>query len=149
MELLGGELARARAMPEPEVRRLRQNRRVEQAWHVGRPPPVAAQRHQVVSEAGLAINLDQQLGQIDLTRPSSNLTDMYTFVFDRRASRIAHAVAERLRPPNRGLTRLTTAGGGVRSQDARPTGEGGDSAPYLVFLFAPPSQACLAAVRPR
>jgi hypothetical protein len=68
-ELLIAELARPGHARESEVGRLREDHGVEQAWHVGRPSPVAAQRHEVVGEAGPAINLDQELGQIDLRQP--------------------------------------------------------------------------------
>lgn len=69
LELLIAELARPGHARESEVRRLREDHGVEQAWHVGRPSPVAAQRHEMVGEARPAVNLDQELGQINHRQP--------------------------------------------------------------------------------
>lgn len=39
---------------------------IEERRHVGRATPVARQRCEAVGETGPAVNLDEQLGQVDL-----------------------------------------------------------------------------------
>ncbi len=68
-ELLVAELAGFSHAGKAEVRRLRQDHGVEQARHVRRAAPVARQQDEVLGEAGPAVNLDQELGQVDLRQP--------------------------------------------------------------------------------
>jgi hypothetical protein len=61
-ELLVTELARPDHPGKPVVRCLREDRGLEHRRHVRRATAVARQRREMVSEAGPAVDLDQQLG---------------------------------------------------------------------------------------
>ena len=69
VELVIGELARARHAGQPEVRRLRRDRGEEHVRHVGRAAAVPAQQRELAGEAGPAVDLDQQIREIDLRQP--------------------------------------------------------------------------------